>query len=86
VSEDIGPVFPLIPRDLRGWVDFDGHYLANGSALDQHYCRADTACASAAFFAALDVRCYQWIARGDVCAWNDVCAFDRESIAGKDEG
>jgi len=60
--------------------------LAHGSALDQHYGGADTACASAAFFAALDVRCYQWVARGDICAWDDVCAFDGESGVGKDEG
>jgi len=80
VGEDLDPVFPLVPRDLRRWVDFDGHYLAHGSALDQYYSRADPACASAAFFATLDVCCYQWVAGGDVCAWDNVCAFNGESV------
>jgi hypothetical protein len=82
VGEDIGPIVPLVPRDLRGGVYFDGHHLAYGSALDQNYRRANSACASAALFAALDVCCYQWVARGDVCAGNDVCVFDGESAEG----
>lgn len=78
VGEDLKPVFPFVPRDLRRRVDFDGHHLAHGSALDQYYRRTDPACASAAFFATLDIRCYQWIARGDICAWDNVCALDGE--------
>ena len=79
MGENIGPVIPLVPRDSRWRVNFDGHHLAHGSALDQYYCGADPACASAAFFAPLDVCCYQWITGGDVCAWDNVCALNGES-------
>lgn len=82
MGQDVGPIASLVPRNLRGRVDFYGHHLAYGSALDQHYRRADSACASAALFAALDVCCYQWVARGDVCAGDDVCVFDGESEEG----
>jgi len=78
VGEDLGPVFSLVPRDLRRRIDFDGHHLAHGSTLDQYYRRADPACASAAFFATLDICCYQWIAGGDVCAWDNMCALNGE--------
>ena len=63
MGKDIGPVVPLVPRDLRERVDCDGH-----TWLTATHWVSDTACASAAFFAALDVRCYQWIARVDVGA------------------
>jgi len=86
VGKDLSPVVPLVPRDLRGRVDFDGHHLAHGSALDQYYRRADPACASAAFFATLDVCCYQWIAGSDVCAWDNVCALNGESMVTNGKG
>jgi len=89
VGQDLGPVVPLIPRDLRGRVDFDWHHLAHGSTLDQYYGRADPARPSAAFFTTLNVCCYQWVVGGDVCAWDNVCALDGESVVitnGKDEG
>jgi len=78
VGEDLGPVVPLVPRDLRGGVDFDRHHLAHGSALDQYNRCADPARSSAAFFTTLDVCRYQWVVGGDVCAWDDVCALDGE--------
>lgn len=80
MGDDLGPVVALVPRDLRRRVDLYGHHLADGSALDEYYRRADPTCASAAFFATLDVCCYQWIAGGNVCAWYNVCALDGESV------
>lgn len=77
--EDLGPVVPLVPRDFRGRIDLDRHHLAHRAALDQHDGGADAACASAAFLAALDVCRHEWVSRGDVCAWYDVCALDNES-------
>jgi len=79
VCEDVRPVVPLVPRDLRGRIDFDWHHLADRAALDEHDGGADAACASAALLATLDVCRDEWVARGDVCTGDDVCALDDES-------
>ena len=78
MPEHVRPVVPLVPRDLRGGVDLNRHHLAHGAALDQHDCGADSACASAALLAPLDVCRNERVARCDVCAGDDVCALDGE--------
>jgi hypothetical protein len=81
VREDIGPVVPLVPRDLCGRVDFDRHHLAHCATLDQHDRGADATCASAALLTALNVCGHERVARGDMCTWYDVCALDNESTS-----
>ena len=77
------PVFPLIPGDLCGRINFDWHHLAYRAALDQYNSSADAACAPAALLATLDVCRDEWVTRGDVCTGDDVCALDNESTGGR---
>jgi len=82
VCEDFRPVVPLVPGDLRGWIYFDWHHLADRAALDQDDGGADAACASAALLATLDVCGDEWVARSDVCTVDDVCTLDDELSVG----
>jgi len=79
VCEDVRPVVPLVPRDLRGRIDLDWHHLADRAALNEYDRGADAACTSAALLATLDVCRDEWVARGDVCTGDDVCTLDDES-------
>jgi hypothetical protein len=62
VCEHCCPVVPFVPRDPGWCVDFDWHHLAHGATLNQDYGSADPTCATAAFLAALDIGCHEWIA------------------------
>jgi len=70
MSEDVCPILSAVPCYFTWRVDFDGHDLADGAALDEDDACADTAGLSAALFASLDISDNEGIA--DVCARNDM--------------
>jgi hypothetical protein len=55
MAQDILPVFPCVPGNFAGWVDFNGHDLADLAALNDHNACADAAVLPAARLASLDV-------------------------------
>lgn len=79
VLENLGPVIALVPRDLGGWVDLDGHDLADAAALDEDDEGADAAGATAAFFASLDVGANKWVVVRHVRSRDNVCPRDGEA-------
>ena len=55
--EDLRPVFPWVPADFAGGVDFDRHNLADSAALDENNRAANAAIAAASLFSTFDVSC-----------------------------
>lgn len=83
MAHDFSPVVALVPRDFAGGVDFDGHDLADTSALDEDDRCADSSSFAAALLAALDVCSDEGVPAGDVGALNNVSSCNSKPVERK---
>lgn len=80
--EDVCPIFAHVPSDLTRSVAFHRHDLADAAALNENDRGADSSCAAAAFFPALNVLGNERVAGLDVRACNEACGGDSEALSG----
>lgn len=62
VVEDRRPVFPNVPGDFGGWVNFNGHDLRDTTALEDNDQGSNTTVCPAAFFPTLNILDNQGVA------------------------
>ena len=79
-AENVRPVRAHVPGNLARRIAFYRHHLAERSALDEDYGRANASCAAAAVLPTLDVLCDEGIARLNVGSWDETCASDGEAL------
>ena len=80
MTKNVGPIVPCIPADATRRVDFDWHDLADLSALNYDYGRANATTSSAPFLAASDVIANERVVVCDICPWYDVRGLNVESM------
>jgi hypothetical protein len=66
VVENTLPVISHIPANFAWGVNFDGHNLADGAALDEDDRRSDAPVTTATILASLDISSDKWISVCDV--------------------
>jgi len=66
VMKNFGPVLSRIPANFAWGIDFNGHDLADGAALDQDDCCPDASVTTATVLASLNIGSNQRISIGDI--------------------
>jgi hypothetical protein len=64
--ENFGPVLSRVPTNFAWGIDFNGHDLADGAALDKDNCRTDPSVTTATLFAPLNIGGNKRISVGDI--------------------